>query len=104
MGHMEINHVLSTLRLHIDDIIVLTLLTPFLYSFLRFFYLPPRREPGYELFFVSPQEEDGLFKVGSSQRDARSRDIGDAFARWVSRISCSSGDGGHRRFHANLAR
>lgn len=103
MGHIEAHHILSTVRLHIDDIIVLALLTRFLYSFLQFFYLPPRREPGYELFFASPQEEDGLFKVGPSQRDASSRDIGNAFARWVSRDRCRSGDSSHRKFYANLA-
>ena len=84
MGAIDAHYVLSAFTLDVDDIIVLAILTPLIYSYIQFFYLPPKQEPGYELFFVSPQVSYGLFK-GRSRRDVRSRVLGDAISGAVSK-------------------
>ena len=66
----------ETLRLalyHWDDIVVFLVITPLFYSFVSFFLLPPKREPGYELFYSKPQEALGL--LNAQKTDEVSRDI-----------------------------
>lgn len=70
----------STIWFHIDDIVALLVATPILVSFVQHFYLPPKREPGYDLFFISPQSRDGIVRGPKGRQSQNSRDISEVLS------------------------
>lgn len=75
---------------HVDDVVALLIVTPILFSFLQHFYLPPKREPGYDLFFTVPQSIDGIVRAKASNRSQKPRDIAQVLASSVSGFSLAS--------------
>lgn len=55
-----------------DDIIAFLVFTPLFYSFVSFYLLPQKQEPGFGQFYAKPQEALGLLnaqKAGEASRD-----------------------------------
>lgn len=72
---MMIVEALSPVRCQWDDIIALLIFTPLFYSFVSFYLLPQKQEPGFEQFFAKPQEALGLLNAQTEKEAEASRDI-----------------------------
>lgn len=72
------------LVLYWDDVAVVLILLTFSYSYIRFFWYPPKPEPGYEQFFLPPQAQDG-WVAKAIKTEETTRDIAAKIVKSVSR-------------------